>query len=72
MLILYYWPGASSMIPHIVVEEIGTPYHRELVTWRSLRREAGTHEAARAGILNNARNKCLTCRSGTTQAVSIG
>ena len=31
MLILYYWPGASSIVPHIVLEEIGTPYHRELV-----------------------------------------
>ena len=31
MLILYYWPGASSIVPHIVLEEIGTPYHQQLV-----------------------------------------
>jgi glutathione S-transferase len=31
MLILYYWPGASSMVPHIVLEEIGTAYQRQLV-----------------------------------------
>jgi len=31
MLILYYWPGASSVIPHIVLEEIGAPYERQLV-----------------------------------------
>jgi hypothetical protein len=31
MLILYFWPGASSVIPHIVLEEIGTPYQRQLV-----------------------------------------
>src|SRR4029077_13131028 len=24
-------PGASSMVPHIVLEEIGTPYQRQLV-----------------------------------------
>jgi glutathione S-transferase len=31
MLILYYWPGASSLVPHIVLEEIGAPYERQLV-----------------------------------------
>jgi glutathione S-transferase len=31
MLILYYWPGASSVVPHIVLEEIGAPYHRQFV-----------------------------------------
>src|ERR1700736_6748842 len=31
MLILYYWPGASSVVPHIVLEEIGAPYARQLV-----------------------------------------
>jgi glutathione S-transferase len=31
MLILYYWPGASSVVPHVVLEEIGTQYERQLV-----------------------------------------
>lgn len=31
MLTLYYWPGSSSVVPHIVLEEIGTPYQRQLV-----------------------------------------
>ncbi len=31
MLILYYWPGASSIVPHIALEEIGTAYQRQLV-----------------------------------------
>jgi len=31
MLTLYYWPGASSVVPHIVLEEIGQPYRRQLV-----------------------------------------
>jgi glutathione S-transferase len=31
MLMLYYWPGASSVIPHITLEEIGAPYDRKLV-----------------------------------------
>jgi len=26
MLTLYFWPGASSIIPHITLEEIGAPY----------------------------------------------
>jgi glutathione S-transferase len=31
MLTLYYWPGASSVVPHIVLEEIGVPYQRQFV-----------------------------------------
>ena len=31
MLILYYWPGASSIVPHITLEEIGAPYERQLI-----------------------------------------
>lgn len=31
MLILYYSPGASSMVPHIMLEEIGASYERKLV-----------------------------------------
>ena len=31
MMTLYYSPGASSVIPHITLEEIGTPYERKLI-----------------------------------------
>jgi glutathione S-transferase len=31
MLTLYYSPGASSVIPHIALEEIGAPYERKLI-----------------------------------------
>lgn len=31
MLTLYYWPGASSVIPHITLEEISAPYQRKLI-----------------------------------------
>jgi glutathione S-transferase len=41
MLILYYWPGASSVVPHIVLEEIGTPYERQLVNFA-----CGEHKSA--------------------------
>lgn len=33
MLTLYYWPGASSVVPHIVLEEIGARYERQLVNF---------------------------------------
>jgi glutathione S-transferase len=41
MLILYYWPGASSVVPHIVLEEIGAPYERQLVDFAQ-----GEHKGA--------------------------
>ena len=28
---LYYYPSTAAMVPHIVLEEIGAPYERELV-----------------------------------------
>src|ERR1700692_1859834 len=31
MLTLFYWPGASSVVPHIALEEIGAPYQRALI-----------------------------------------
>ena len=31
MLILYFWPSSSSFVPHIVLEEIGATYERQLV-----------------------------------------
>ena len=31
MLTLYYSPGASSVIPHITLEEIRVPYQRKLI-----------------------------------------
>ena len=31
MLTLYYWPGASSVIPHVALKEIGAPYALKLV-----------------------------------------
>src|SRR5215813_7325487 len=41
MLILYYWPGASSVVPHIVLEEIGAPYELQLVDFAR-----GEHKSA--------------------------
>ena len=43
MLILYYWPGASSMVPHIVLEEIGTPYQRQLVNLAQGEHKSGAY-----------------------------
>jgi glutathione S-transferase len=41
MLVLYYWPGASSVVSHIVLEEIGAPYQRQLVDFAK-----GDHKSA--------------------------
>jgi glutathione S-transferase len=41
VLVLYYWPGASSVVPHIVLEEIGAPYERQLVNFAQ-----GEHKSA--------------------------
>jgi Glutathione S-transferase, N-terminal domain len=43
MLILYYWPGASSMVPHIVLEEIGEPYERQLVNLAQGEHKSGAY-----------------------------
>jgi len=31
MLTLYYWPGASSLVPHVTLTEIGVPFDRVMV-----------------------------------------
>ena len=40
-LILYYWPGSSSVVPHMVLEEIGAPFERRLVDFAQ-----GEHKSA--------------------------
>jgi glutathione S-transferase len=45
MVILYYWPGASSMVPHIVLEEIGAPYERQLVNLAQGEHKSGAYLA---------------------------
>lgn len=42
MLTLFYWPGGSSLVPHIVLEEIGASYERKLVNLAK-----GEHKGAR-------------------------
>jgi glutathione S-transferase len=43
MLVLYYWPGASSVIPHILLEDIGTPYERQLVNLAQGEHKSGAY-----------------------------
>ena len=43
MLILYYWPGASSVVPHIVLEEIGAPYERQVVNLAQGEHKSGAY-----------------------------
>jgi glutathione S-transferase len=43
MLILYYWPGASSLVPHIVLEEIGAPYERQVVNLAQGEHKSGAY-----------------------------
>jgi glutathione S-transferase len=60
MLVLYYWPGASSLVPHIVLEETGAPYELELVNLAQ-----GEHKAA--GYLKiNPHGKVPALRVGDT------
>jgi glutathione S-transferase len=58
MLILYYSPGASSIIPHIILEEIGAPYERKLVNLAK-----GDHKSA-AYLQINPRGKVPTLSIG--------
>ena len=43
MLTLYYWPGASSVVPHIVLEEIGAPYERQVVNLAQGEHKSGAY-----------------------------
>ena len=43
MLILYYWSGASSLVPHIVLEEIGAPYERQVVNLAQGEHKSGAY-----------------------------
>jgi glutathione S-transferase len=43
MLILYYWPGASSLAPHIVLEEIGAPYERQVINLAQGEHKSGAY-----------------------------
>src|SRR6202022_675965 len=43
MLILYYWPGASSVVPHIVLEEIGAPCERQVVNLAQGEHKSGAY-----------------------------
>lgn len=47
MIELWYSPGTASMVPHIVLEELGVPYRR-----RTVDREAGEHKSAAYLALN--------------------
>lgn len=38
MLQLHYFPGNASLIPHIVLEELGVPFELKYVTAPSRRR----------------------------------
>ena len=53
MLHLHYYPSTASMVPHIVLEELGVPYQRVLVDQRlSAARQA--LDAPRTWELGNA------------------
>lgn len=47
MIQLHYYPSTASMVPHIVLEEIGSPYERVLVD-----RAAGAHKSPEYVKLN--------------------
>jgi glutathione S-transferase len=47
MIQLHYYPSTASMVPHIVLEEIGSPYERVLVD-----RAAGAHKSPQYVKLN--------------------
>lgn len=47
MIELHYYPSTAAMVPHILLEEIGAPYQRELVD-----RAVGEHKAPQYLRLN--------------------
>ena len=62
---LYYSPGACSLAPHIVLEEIGAPFGLELVAARGEREGPGTATEAWRAVNPKGRVPALTPVTGS-------